>query len=84
MIFTVQVRITPRPGILDPQGAAVAGALGALGFNGVRDVRVGRLIVLELEAHDAEHARKAAAAMCDKLLANPVTENYTVDETHGA
>lgn len=76
--FRVAVHITPRRGILDPQGKAVAGALHALGFAAVRDVHVGRHIVLELDAPDAEAATADARAMCERLLANPVTEDFEV------
>lgn len=74
--FRVAVHIVPRRGILDPQGKAVADALHALGFAAVGDVRVGRHLVLDLEANDAADASARVAAMCDQLLANPVTEDY--------
>lgn len=74
--FRVAVHITPRRGILDPQGKAVAGALHALGFSAVQDVHVGRHIVVELDAPDQDAARRDAEAMCARLLANPVTEDY--------
>jgi len=64
------VLVRPKRGILDPQGEAVRSALPALGFEGVRSVRVGRLIELELES-EAE-----VEAMCRRLLANPTTEEY--------
>ncbi|MCA9722970.1 MAG: phosphoribosylformylglycinamidine synthase subunit PurS [Gemmatimonadetes bacterium] len=78
MTFRVHVRVVPRPGLLDPQGQAVAHALAALGFPGVGEVRVGRAIELELEADDRATAEAAATAMCERLLANPVTEDFTV------
>jgi len=74
--FRVAVHIVPRKGILDPQGKAVADALHALGFAAVGDVRVGRHLVLDLDAPDAEDAAARVRAMCDQLLANPVTEDY--------
>ena len=67
-----RVLIRPKAGILDPQGDAVARALPALGFTGVEDVYVGRLI--ELEVDDAEQLKP----MCEKLLANPLVEDYEV------
>lgn len=72
------MHITPRRGILDPQGKAVAGALHALGFAGVHDVHVGRHIVLDLDAVNEEAAQQDARAMCERLLANPVTEDFSV------
>lgn len=74
--YRVAVHIVPRKGILDPQGKAVADALHALGFAAVGDVRVGRHLVLDLEAADEDDASSRVRAMCDKLLANPVTEDY--------
>ncbi len=79
MDFQVEVRITPRPGLLDPQGNAVASALRSLDFPGIGEVRVGRLIRLSLAADSAAGAREEADAMCRKLLANPVTEDYDIE-----
>jgi phosphoribosylformylglycinamidine synthase subunit PurS len=67
-----RVLVRPKAGILDPQGAAVERALPALGFIGVHDVRVGRLI--ELEVADASQLPQ----MCERLLANPLIEDYEV------
>jgi phosphoribosylformylglycinamidine synthase len=78
MTFRIHVRVVPRPGLLDPQGQAVAQALGALGFDGVRTARVGRAIELEIEATDRASAEAEARRMCERLLANPVTEDFTV------
>jgi phosphoribosylformylglycinamidine synthase len=77
--FRVPVQIVPREGILDPQGAAVAGALRTLGFGGVDDVRVGRFIVVLVDASDARAATDAVREMCEKLLANPVTEDFVLE-----
>jgi phosphoribosylformylglycinamidine synthase len=76
--FRVEVRVTPRRGILDPQGSAVRGALRSLGFAEVGEVHVGRLIVFALPAADEGEARERAEAMCRQLLANPVTEDFDV------
>ena len=76
--YQIEVRVTPRRGILDPQGNAVAGALGTLGFQGVREVHVGRLIVFTLSAATEDEARERSEAMCRQLLANPVTEDFSV------
>ena len=69
--------IRPKEGILDPQGKAVERALPALGFEGVEHVRVGRLI--ELEADDAS----ALPELCEKLLANPLIEDYEIELVDG-
>ncbi len=76
--YQIEVRVTPRRGILDPQGKAVGGALASLGFEGVSDVHVGRLIVFTLAAERQDDARERVDAMCRHLLANPVTEDYDV------
>lgn len=82
--YRVAVHITPRRGILDPQGKAVAGALHALGFSSVADVHVGRHIIVELEAADERAADREARAMCERLLANPVTEDFDVASVSAA
>jgi phosphoribosylformylglycinamidine synthase subunit PurS len=76
--FRVALHIVPRRGLLDPQGKAVADALHTLGFTSVADVHVGRHVVVELDARDASDAEKEARAMCERLLANPVTEDFEI------
>jgi phosphoribosylformylglycinamidine synthase len=78
--FRVEIRVVPRRGILDPQGKAVADALHSLGFSDVADVRVGRHIVVETNAVDADAAGRAARVMCERLLANPVTEDFEIEQ----
>ena len=82
--FRVVVHIAPRRGILDPQGKAVADALHTLGFTTVRDVHVGRHIVVEIDAADPDSARQSTRQMCEQLLANPVTEDFVIDTVEGA
>lgn len=76
--YRVEVRITPRQGLLDPQGKAVESALRSLDFEGVSGVRVGRLVRLRVSAATADAARARADEMCRKLLANAVTEDYEI------
>jgi phosphoribosylformylglycinamidine synthase len=76
MSFRVHVRVMPRAGLLDPQGQAVEHALAALGFREAAEVRVGRAIELDVSAPSRAEAEARARQMCDKLLANPVTEDY--------
>jgi phosphoribosylformylglycinamidine synthase len=76
--FKVALHIVPRRGLLDPQGKAVADALHTLGFKSVSDVHVGRHVVVELDARDKTEAENEARAMCERLLANPVTEDFEV------
>jgi phosphoribosylformylglycinamidine synthase len=76
--YTAEVRITPRAGLLDPEGKAVQSALRSLEFDDVEDVRVGRLVRLRLTAGSDTAARESTEAMCRKLLANPVTEDYEI------
>lgn len=78
-VWRVSVHVTPRRGILDPQGKAVEGALHSLGFAGVRDVHVGRHIVIEHGAANADEATATVKAMCERLLANPVTEDFAIE-----
>jgi phosphoribosylformylglycinamidine synthase len=78
--FRVEIRVVPRRGILDPQGKAVADALHSLGFADVTDVRVGRHIVVEANAADADAAGRAVREMCERLLANPVTEDFEIEQ----
>ncbi|NNF14325.1 MAG: phosphoribosylformylglycinamidine synthase subunit PurS [Gemmatimonadetes bacterium] len=76
--YRLEVRVKPRPGLLDPQGKAIHHSLNSLGWDGVADVRVGKAIYIDLEAESAESAIAAAEEMCRKLLANPVTEDFAV------
>jgi len=74
-----KVHVTLKNGVLDPQGAAVRRSLGALGFEGVEAVRQGKVIELDLAETDADAAEANVRRMCEKLLANTVIENYTVE-----
>ncbi len=75
-----RVVVTLKKSVLDPQGQAVSRALGTLGFSEVKDVRLGKIIELDLDAKDAAEARKRVEQMCEKLLANMVIEEYRVEE----
>lgn len=77
--FLARVRVMPRPSILDPQGQAVSHALTELGFSGVDGVRIGRSVEMLLDAATADAAREGALRMCERLLANPVTEDYVLE-----
>jgi phosphoribosylformylglycinamidine synthase len=74
-----KVTITLKPGVLDPQGKAIEGALTGLGFAGVGDVRQGKYIEFDLAETDPSRAEQTVRAMCDRLLANTVIENYRID-----
>jgi phosphoribosylformylglycinamidine synthase len=77
-----RIEIRLKPGILDPQGKAIGGALAGLGYGGLGDVRQGKLIEIALNGVvDHAEAAKQLDAMCRTLLANPVTEDYTVELT---
>lgn len=82
--FRFAVNVTPKPGILDPQGRAVEQSLPHLGIAGVRDVRVGRRVELTVEAPDAATARATVDRLAGDLLANPLIEAYGVEELAGA
>jgi phosphoribosylformylglycinamidine synthase len=70
-----KVFVTLKPEVLDPQGDAVRRALANLGFEGVKSVRVGKLVELDVDAKDREEAAKTLKTMCEKLLVNPVIED---------
>ena len=76
--FRVAIQVVPRRGLLDPQGKAVADALLTLGFAGISGVHVGRHLVLDVEASSEADVRKLTRQMCERLLANPVTEDFEV------
>ena len=78
--YRVAVHIVPRRGLRDPQGKAVADALHTLGFAGVRDVRVGRHVIIDADASEAADAERSVREMCSRLLANPVTEDFEIAE----
>lgn len=74
-----RVHITLKSGVLDPQGKAIGHALAGLGFQGVGLVRQGKVIDLELAESDPDKARAAVQSMCERLLANVVIEDYTIE-----
>jgi phosphoribosylformylglycinamidine synthase len=74
----VEVRVYPREGVLDPQGKAIAAALGRLGHGGVRDVRAGKVFFLEVAGNDAKAVEADARKMAEELLANTVIEAFDV------
>ena len=74
-----RVYVMPKQGVLDPQGKAIAHALGTLGFEGVQEVRAGKVIELELAETSPEAAKAAAESMARKLLANTVIESFRVE-----
>ena len=74
----VSVTVMLKAGVLDPQGKAIAHALGTLGFAGVQDVRAGKILEIELSETDPDKARAAAEEMARKLLANTVIESFRV------
>jgi phosphoribosylformylglycinamidine synthase len=78
MSYRVHVRVMPRQGLLDPQGQAVEHALSTLGFAPPESVRIGRAIELRVTAADAADAERQARAMCERVLANPVMEDFDV------
>lgn len=82
--WIARVRVMPRSGLLDPQGSAVEHALTSLGFSRVGRVRVGRTFEIQLEGASEQAVREDVKAMCDRLVANPVTEDYTIDQVEAA
>jgi phosphoribosylformylglycinamidine synthase subunit PurS len=74
-----KVKVTLKNGVLDPQGKAIEGALGSMGFGGVNGVRQGKYFEIDLAETDKAKAEAAVKAMCDKLIANTVIENYVIE-----
>ncbi|WP_457586004.1 phosphoribosylformylglycinamidine synthase subunit PurS [Ensifer canadensis] len=77
-MIKARVTVTLKNGVLDPQGKAIEGALGALGFDGIGQVRQGKVFDLQIETADQAKAEADLKAMCEKLLANTVIENYSI------
>ncbi len=75
-MWKAKVYVTIKQNVLDPQGSAVRGSLGAIGFDEVASVRIGKYMELELTAAGREAAEERVKAMCEKLLANTVVEDY--------
>jgi phosphoribosylformylglycinamidine synthase subunit PurS len=74
-----KVKVTLKTGVLDPQGKAIEGALGHLGFDGVEHVRQGKYFEIEIAETDKTKAKEQVKAMCEKLIANTVIENYDIE-----
>jgi phosphoribosylformylglycinamidine synthase len=74
-----KISVTLKRGILDPQGQAVLHALGSLGYSGVKDVRMGKLLELDLATSDRAGAEAEVKAMCERLLANTIIEDYRIE-----
>ena len=77
-MINARVTVTLKNGVLDPQGKAIEGALGALGFDGIGQIRQGKVFDLQIDTADKAKAETDVKAMCEKLLANTVIENYTI------
>ena len=79
----VLVHVTLKPDVLDPQGKAIAHACESLGYDAVRGVRQGKLFEVEVAASDEDEARRLAGEIGEKLLANPVIEDYAIVRVEG-
>jgi phosphoribosylformylglycinamidine synthase subunit PurS len=78
-MWLAKVHVTLKPVVLDPQGQAVHGGLRQLGFEGVKSVRAGKYMAIQLDAPDQAEAERLVREMCTKLLANPVIEEYSLE-----
>ena len=78
-MFEAQIKITLKKTVADPQGLTVKHALESLGFNGIAGVRMGKYIIVQLNAKDKDKAAAEAKEMCNKLLANPIIEDYSIE-----
>ena len=87
-VYSARVLVSLRPSVLDPAGEATRAAAGRLGVEGVAKLRIGKAVELEIEAPDLATARERLSLLSDRLLANPVIENWTLElaasgESHG-
>lgn len=78
-MYLAKIYVTLKPMVNDPQGVTVLGGLRSLGFESVEEVRVGKYLEIKLDEGDRNRAESIAREMCDKLLANPVIEQYSVE-----
>ena len=78
-MYKARILITLKPTVMDAQGQTVERALGSLGYDSVRSLRIGKYVTLELDGADADSARAQVERMCDQLLANPIIEDYRVE-----
>ena len=78
-IFLANIRVVLKETVSDPQGATIMAGLKTLGFDSVQDLRAGKFLQVRITANDPQSAREQVAQMCDKLLANPVIEEYDFD-----
>jgi phosphoribosylformylglycinamidine synthase subunit PurS len=76
MIFIAEIKVMPHKELLDPQGKTVSNNMKNLDIQGVEDIRIGKNIVIRLEATDENDARQKVSLACEKLLANPIMESY--------
>ena len=83
-MIAARVTVTLKNGVLDPQGKAIEGALDTLGFKGVGQVRQGKIFDLKIDGSDKAKAEADIAAMCDRLLANTVIEDYSIAIIQGS
>lgn len=77
-----RVTVTLKPGVLDPQGQAIQGSLRSLGFGGIGGIRQGKIFDIDLDVADATQAESDLREMCEKLLANTVIEDYSIEIVH--
>lgn len=75
----VSIYVSPKKGVLDPAGQAALGALKSLGFGEVADVKIGKYIILSLEGLESNKAEARVQEMCERLLANPIIEDYRIE-----
>jgi len=78
-VFEVKIYVSLKKGVADPQGATIKGALEALGYGGIEDVRMGKYIQIKINSSSKQDAEKKIKEMCEKLLVNPVIERYSYE-----
>ncbi|MDH7500718.1 MAG: phosphoribosylformylglycinamidine synthase subunit PurS [candidate division NC10 bacterium] len=82
-MLRIKVTVTLKPGVLDPQGKTVRNALESLGFKGLVDLRIGKVMEIKMDGVSPEEAKSKVEEMCQKLLANPVIEDYRYEIVEG-
>ena len=80
--YSARIYVTLRPSVLDPAGTAVESGLQQMGYQGVSNVRIGKYVELNLTANNDDEAKTQLDQICDRLLANPVIENYSFEIAH--
>jgi len=78
-MFKVKIHVVPKKNIADPQGSAVKDALGTIGFSGIEELRIGKIVEIKLDVSNRKNAEIMIEEMCEKLIVNPLIEEYSFE-----